>query len=566
MATNTIAFVQAGQSNTNRTLATEGMSAGYIGADGYSLMHLANRSLVDANQAIDVPSITGSFVKNQLLRSVDKHFTIDRYAVDGTPLIQPATGTNNWSSTGVLTAELVQRIEHLKEDLSSADYNATEINIVWGQGEQDGYEISQANPLYSRANYVAEFALFRQTLKNAGVNKIYLWELGARLNGDDEAGYAEIRLAQADIVATHSDVEMFTDIAKSFVPNEMRDGTHYTFEGDQLLGYALSDFYTDIADAPTGMNEDNDNNIIDFTLNPDYSASEHEYTTDAQATFTDNTDNTIPIDGTTNYQPNDIGVRVKATTGGDAKQVSNGIGVLRLWTPADAVGASAWWDFTDESTISDTTGNADSVSDKINSYDLSASGGARPATGTRTFNGLNTLDFNGSGNSMNAPIFPLMKGDKSITAIVVDDDNASASGRRYFTSLATADDRYFMEGSMSYQHSGNYNPVSGTYSQSDHILVGYRDGSNTGVGYTGTYTTASSAFVAPALTEFYLASRSGAGSFYDGAISEMIIIEGYSLDDRQRLESYLGWKYGEQAKIDASNPYKSAPPTANTPI
>lgn len=64
-------------------------------------------------------------------------------------------------------------------------------------------------------------------------------------------------------------------------------------------------------------------------------------------------------------------------------------------------GLYAWLDASDTATISATSGSVDTWADKSgNVRNATASGGARPITGTRTVNSLNGLDFDGSADYM----------------------------------------------------------------------------------------------------------------------------------------------------------------------
>lgn len=65
-------------------------------------------------------------------------------------------------------------------------------------------------------------------------------------------------------------------------------------------------------------------------------------------------------------------------------------------------GFIAHWDASDESSITETSGNASQLNDLSgNDYHATATGSQRPTTGTRTQNSLNVLDFNGSSNVKN---------------------------------------------------------------------------------------------------------------------------------------------------------------------
>jgi prepilin-type N-terminal cleavage/methylation domain-containing protein len=53
------------------------------------------------------------------------------------------------------------------------------------------------------------------------------------------------------------------------------------------------------------------------------------------------------------------------------------------------------------------------------------------------------------------------------------------------------------------------------------------------------------------------------GSFYDGAVGEMLITTtALSTTDRQKLEGYLAWKWGTQAQLPSNHPFRNAPPLA----
>ena len=48
----------------------------------------------------------------------------------------------------------------------------------------------------------------------------------------------------------------------------------------------------------------------------------------------------------------------------------------------------------------------------------------------------------------------------------------------------------------------------------------------------------------------------------DGMIGEVVIVDGeLSTEDRQKMEGYLAWKWGQVSKLPAAHPYKNAAPT-----
>lgn len=53
------------------------------------------------------------------------------------------------------------------------------------------------------------------------------------------------------------------------------------------------------------------------------------------------------------------------------------------------------------------------------------------------------------------------------------------------------------------------------------------------------------------------------GNFFVGGMAEIVMTtSALSINDRQKLEGYLAWKWGMQANLPADHPYKLLPPTA----
>ena len=67
------------------------------------------------------------------------------------------------------------------------------------------------------------------------------------------------------------------------------------------------------------------------------------------------------------------------------------------FAPSDISNLDAWYDASDAATISATGALVDQWNDKSgNGYHLTAAGGNRPSTGTRTQNSLNVIDADGT--------------------------------------------------------------------------------------------------------------------------------------------------------------------------
>lgn len=74
------------------------------------------------------------------------------------------------------------------------------------------------------------------------------------------------------------------------------------------------------------------------------------------------------------------------------------------------------------------------------------------------------------------------------------------------------------------------------------------------------------AYAATTVTQIEIGSIDNASQmFLDGYIHEVVYCTGALADaDRQRVEGYLAWKWGLQADLSASHPYKTAPPMADS--
>lgn len=99
-------------------------------------------------------------------------------------------------------------------------------------------------------------------------------------------------------------------------------------------------------------------------------------------------------------QPGDIGpgmsVRETQTDSFGQRSVTSAV-VGQSFTPVDDTALIGWWDAGDTGTIAETTGVVSSWSDKTGGQALVQTNAARrPGTGSRTLNGLNVLDFDGS--------------------------------------------------------------------------------------------------------------------------------------------------------------------------
>jgi hypothetical protein len=233
------------------------------------------------------------------------------------------------------------------------------------------------------------------------------------------------------------------------------------------------------------------------------------------------------------------------------------------WSPT-FLNATLWLDASDSSTLSDTGGLVDTWRDKSGSgYNHTGSAGQRPVTGTRTLNGHNVVDFDGTDDTMSIAVGPQPGGNNQMIGIVglldVDTDGRFLSWRVGVSTRVGILPNFASK--VVYNHTSSFDPVYGAASviASPLIISAYQNSSTVGVSLNGaTPTTAAKGGAVPTLDAWNLGSATA--NFLNGYIAEIVIIDSFNQTQMYQLEGYLAWKWGLQAQLDPSHPYFSAPP------
>jgi hypothetical protein len=242
-----------------------------------------------------------------------------------------------------------------------------------------------------------------------------------------------------------------------------------------------------------------------------------------------------------------------------------------LWTPED-ITTLVWYDAADASTIidADENGSVEQWNDKKGGGGnlIQTNESARPATGVRTLNGLNVLDFDGTQsmfyNNMPTPAdvdyFMLCQVD------VINDPNDSiftGSGINDFQLSAANGSQ--MNGEIRCTGIGTSVDFTGGPYPGPSIYNTNFDFNGAGVfnGYVdATKVTPDQAYIAAldATLDLRAFANRGNGDFPDGAVGEFIVTPHLSTEDRQRMEGYLAWKWGVEANLPIGHPYKDEAP------
>lgn len=198
--------------------------------------------------------------------------------------------------------------------------------------------------------------------------------------------------------------------------------------------------------------------------------------------------------------------------------------------PSDIPNLFAWFDASDTSTITVSSGFAVGWDDKSgNGYHAAQPTAAnQPATGTRTLNGLNVLDFDGTNDRMqlNSGMYSLPNGNNTVVAVFVSDDVSSTEQRIFGATNGTS--RYYLARNQSAGNLRAANRTTNAYAEisaiptsiTQNIAALRRSGSVINAYYNRTKSTDA---VAASFTS--VNGQIGAttdGNLFNGAIAELI--------------------------------------------
>lgn len=224
------------------------------------------------------------------------------------------------------------------------------------------------------------------------------------------------------------------------------------------------------------------------------------------------------------------------------------------FTPADISDLALWLDASDESTITESGGSVSQWDDKSgNDYHVTQGTGAnQPTTGTRTVNGLNALDFDGTSSYFDADsgIYSIPSGNNTYF-VVLDLDNP-ATGQRLLNGTVGAGTRW---GAV-IDPSGNRlrcvnntsftsTDVSVTFSTGVQLASFRREGSTVD-GFHNDATSTDSTGVSVTLDDASIGRFNPAGSDYlTGAICEILVFSrALTVSELNQIRSYLADKWG----------------------
>jgi hypothetical protein len=252
------------------------------------------------------------------------------------------------------------------------------------------------------------------------------------------------------------------------------------------------------------------------------------------------------------------------------------------FSPQSLNGLQFWFDASDPTTQTYSGTQVLSWKDKTgNGYNASGTLGTVPTLNSGALNSLNTLTFNGTNQSYTIANNFDIGNNNHIFAVVVNIAVQGAANARAIIAKGTAPSPSFnifaFYNSVGLPGQGQYTyyPVNNTFSSFLNGFTGLTSGWNIIVytvsqGFQSLYGNGTLAATnTTSIIEIYSSgivylgrNYLGGTTYYNSDMAELLMIfDNPNTFKRQQVEGYLAWKWGLQANLPASHPFKNAPPT-----
>jgi hypothetical protein len=240
----------------------------------------------------------------------------------------------------------------------------------------------------------------------------------------------------------------------------------------------------------------------------------------------------------------------------------NKMTVSPFWTP-EYIDTELWLDASDTDTITEAAGAVSQWNDKSGNdcHAVQASSISQPITNSRTLNGLNVLDFDGSNDDMSMVAGPQPDSAQTIMIAVVDlDSPLKAEGQRLLNFQVGASSRWSLrledELLAQYTNAASFTGPEIAITSGARLISGYRDGTTVGVSVNGGVPVTDTSGGNATVDTWKVGSYDSANDFLDGGFAEVVVLKSYTLETLQKLEGYLAWKWGIQTSLPLDHPYR----------
>lgn len=255
------------------------------------------------------------------------------------------------------------------------------------------------------------------------------------------------------------------------------------------------------------------------------------------------------------------------------------LNLRNLWTPANAANLIAWYDASDADTITESGGNVSQWRDKSgNARHLNQDTASnQPEWGLGPqINGMNVIDYDGTFDQMFvdglsdidctqlshiALIQPQPEGDFASCGALLNTAVTDKLDHRIFSNTTDGNIRtaFTLDGTVHGFNSASDNSLAEGTSL---LSAFWYDGADA-VSRTNGGVVSQTIDVADAATftinRIQVGRESNTPRNWQG---ELVILQTANINEIEKAEGYLAWRWGTVANLAAGHPYKSAPPSA----
>lgn len=242
-------------------------------------------------------------------------------------------------------------------------------------------------------------------------------------------------------------------------------------------------------------------------------------------------------------------------TGGNRSVIRDSLSWARLVLPNYTQGGAFWYDASDTTSLtlsgSETVSIHDKSGNSLSAIQLTSA--QRPISGTRTINGLNALDFDGTAHNMAIPAgaYDIANGDNTLF-VVFQADLAGGATQRLINGQDAGTGRYYAginaTGFTALNNASNTGPATETWTKVDTPSLGIfrRSGTAQYTNINGGAGASNSSATSFTMTQLLIGAQTVSSNFYNGLIGEIYCARrALTLDEiNNRAANYFAPKWG----------------------
>jgi hypothetical protein len=245
------------------------------------------------------------------------------------------------------------------------------------------------------------------------------------------------------------------------------------------------------------------------------------------------------------------------------------------WTPEELSNMIAWYK-ADSLSLNDDDAITTWIDSSNNSHDATQSTGvSKPLYKTGILNSLPAVRFSSNKSLLLTTLGTALTSDDTYTVFILLKPSSISNDPVVIAFPSNSSWTFLMEvannGRFYWGHqNGNYRLYSSSITTSAASIISLKKTSSTtaefwqdGTEITSFSTAGAGMIATPSMTgDMILGSYTNASFAYNGDIFEIVICNSsLSINDREKVEGYLAWKWGLEGNLPALHTYKSSPPT-----